>query len=64
MANFLLPILAFDPEKRPTAGQCLHHPWIDPGPRRLQVVVGMGNIAINADSQGQPKEAGVLPDEV
>lgn len=33
MADFLLPILDFDPEKRPTAAQCLTHPWISAGPR-------------------------------
>ncbi|KAM3399009.1 serine/threonine-protein kinase SRPK [Capsicum galapagoense] len=28
MADFLVPILDFVPEKRPTAAQCLSHPWI------------------------------------
>lgn len=28
MAEFLVPILDFVPEKRPTAAQCLLHPWI------------------------------------
>ncbi|KAL5975056.1 hypothetical protein ACLOJK_031732 [Asimina triloba] len=28
MADFLVPILDFVPEKRPSAGQCLTHPWI------------------------------------
>ncbi|KAI3808346.1 hypothetical protein L1987_24295 [Smallanthus sonchifolius] len=27
-AEFLNPILDFDPEKRPTAQQCLQHPWL------------------------------------
>lgn len=36
MADFLVPILDFVPEKRPTAAQCLLHPWISPGPRQLQ----------------------------
>lgn len=27
-ANFLNPILDFAPEKRPTAQQCLQHPWL------------------------------------
>ncbi|PKA61117.1 Serine/threonine-protein kinase AFC1 [Apostasia shenzhenica] len=26
-SDFLRPLLDFDPEKRPTAGQCLEHPW-------------------------------------
>ena len=33
MADFLVPILDFVPEKRPTAAQCLTHPWLDAGPR-------------------------------
>ncbi|XP_028789989.1 serine/threonine-protein kinase SRPK [Neltuma alba] len=36
MADFLVPILDFVPEKRPTAGQCLLHPWINAGPRLLE----------------------------
>ncbi|KAF5747843.1 serine/threonine-protein kinase SRPK isoform X1 [Tripterygium wilfordii] len=76
MTDFLLPILDFVPEKRPTAAQCLLHPWINAGPRLLEpsttpkenqtldsvkkkrekdereaMEVGMGNIAINADSE-------------
>lgn len=35
MADFLVPILDFVPEKRPTAAQCLSHPWITGGPRHL-----------------------------
>lgn len=27
-ADFLRPILDFAPEKRPTAQQCLQHPWL------------------------------------
>lgn len=36
MADFLIPILDFDPEKRPTAAQCLLHPWINAGPNNLE----------------------------
>jgi serine/threonine-protein kinase SRPK3 len=36
MADFLRPILDFDPEKRPTAAQCLSHPWFIAGPRTLE----------------------------
>ena len=36
MADFLIPILDFAPEKRPTAAQCLGHPWISAGPRLLE----------------------------
>ncbi|KAL2511165.1 ser/arg-rich protein kinase 4 [Abeliophyllum distichum] len=35
MADFLVQILDFVPEKRPTAAQCLNHPWISAGPKRL-----------------------------
>ncbi|KAL6894085.1 hypothetical protein ACP4OV_008183 [Aristida adscensionis] len=36
MADFLVPILDFVPEKRPTAAQLLQHPWLDVGPLRRQ----------------------------
>ncbi|KAJ1419478.1 Serine/threonine-protein kinase, active site [Sesbania bispinosa] len=36
MTDFLVPILDFVPEKRPTAGQCLLHPWMNAGPRLLE----------------------------
>uniref|UniRef100_A0A7N0V3R7 non-specific serine/threonine protein kinase n=1 Tax=Kalanchoe fedtschenkoi TaxID=63787 RepID=A0A7N0V3R7_KALFE len=32
LVSFLVPILDFVPEKRPTAAQCLLHPWIARGP--------------------------------
>ncbi|XP_050380383.1 uncharacterized protein LOC126797723 [Argentina anserina] len=36
LTEFLVPILDFVPEKRPTAAQCLLHPWINAGPRLLE----------------------------
>lgn len=36
MADFLVPILDFVPEKRPSAAQLLNHPWINTGPRLRQ----------------------------
>ncbi|KAL5580188.1 hypothetical protein UlMin_012630 [Ulmus minor] len=36
LADFLVPMLDFVPEKRPTAAQCLTHPWICAGPRLLE----------------------------
>ncbi|KAK9126526.1 hypothetical protein Scep_015372 [Stephania cephalantha] len=36
MADFLVPILDFVPEKRPTAAQCLQHSLISSGPRLLE----------------------------
>ncbi|VVB16798.1 unnamed protein product [Arabis nemorensis] len=35
MQDFITPILEFVPEKRPTAAQCLTHPWMNPVPRLL-----------------------------
>lgn len=34
LADFLVPILDFVPENRPTAAQCLNHPWFTGGPSR------------------------------
>ena len=42
-AEFLSPILEFAPEKRPTAQQCLEHPWMN--------VVSTQNNADNVESQ-------------
>ncbi|KAK7312620.1 hypothetical protein VNO77_36607 [Canavalia gladiata] len=36
MVDFLVSILDFVPEKRPTAAQCLSHPWISAGARTLE----------------------------
>ncbi|XP_030958303.1 serine/threonine-protein kinase spk-1 [Quercus lobata] len=36
LAEFLVPLLDFVPEKRPTAAQCLSHRWISAGPRLLE----------------------------
>ena len=36
MVDFLIPLLDFVPDKRPTAAQCLSHPWISAGPRTLE----------------------------
>lgn len=29
LAEFLCPLLSFEPDKRPTAQQCLQHPWLN-----------------------------------
>ncbi|CAI9111920.1 OLC1v1012264C1 [Oldenlandia corymbosa var. corymbosa] len=34
-AEFLLPMLDFEPLKRPTAAQCLSHPWMNNVPRPI-----------------------------
>ena len=33
LADFLVPILDFAPEKRPTAAECLNHSWFTGGSR-------------------------------
>lgn len=42
MADFLLPLLDFAAEKRPTAAQCLQHPWFNAGPLTLQPLLTSG----------------------
>ncbi|XP_010526854.1 PREDICTED: SRSF protein kinase 2-like [Tarenaya hassleriana] len=48
-AEFLCPILDFAPEKRPTARQCLQHPWLNnlgTNERTEQVSTQMSNLQI------------------
>lgn len=57
-SGFLCPLLDFTPEKRPTAAQCLQHPWLktkDPNPtseNRAAAVgklgTGMSKLQVNA----------------
>ncbi|KAL9225591.1 hypothetical protein vseg_001496 [Gypsophila vaccaria] len=57
MAEFLLTILEYAPDKRPKAAECLTHPWIDPGPRLLEPsVASVQPQACNSDSNGNEKE--------
>ncbi|CAN8301029.1 unnamed protein product [Cochlearia groenlandica] len=46
MQDFITPILEFAPDKRPTAAQCLTHPWLNPVPKSLKP----------SPSQQKPKE--------
>ncbi|XAR60074.1 Non-specific serine/threonine protein kinase [Bertholletia excelsa] len=55
MADFLIPILDFVPEKRPTAAQCLSHPWITAGPRLLEPCL-LGSLPQAADSAASDKK--------
>ncbi|XP_022995742.1 serine/threonine-protein kinase SRPK-like isoform X2 [Cucurbita maxima] len=48
MADFLVPLLDFSPEKRPTAAQCLSHPWLNSVPRILE--------SSGSTHQNQPKD--------
>lgn len=61
MSDFLVSILDFVPEKRPTAGQCLLHPWMNAGPRLLEPSVPSSNHnpgaeAANSDQKNKDKD--------
>ncbi|KAK6924580.1 Protein kinase domain [Dillenia turbinata] len=53
-SEFLCPLFDFAPEKRPTAQQCLQHPWMNQGnsphkePVEENLDVGMSNLQIKA----------------
>ncbi|KAG6763129.1 SRSF protein kinase 2 isoform X1 [Populus alba x Populus x berolinensis] len=64
--NFLVPLLDFVPEKRPTAAQCLSHPWITAGPRLLEPSMPSfkheakdGNISETEKDEREAMEAGI-----
>lgn len=68
MADFLVPLLDFVPEKRPTAAQCLSHPWITSGPHLREPAIPLvqqqttdGNITGNKreNSEREAMEAAV-----
>ncbi|OIW21565.1 hypothetical protein TanjilG_06307 [Lupinus angustifolius] len=50
LTDFLVPILDFVPEKRPTAGDCLLHPWMNAGSRLLEPSVPSSNHNRAADA--------------
>lgn len=58
MADFLVPILDFVPEKRPTAAQLLQHPWLDVGPLRQQpkTLPDLAQSSVDGVSEKQKKE--------
>ncbi|XP_068639895.1 uncharacterized protein [Aristolochia californica] len=48
-AEFLCPLLDFAPEKRPTAAECLKHPWLniqDPNPVDDKKDIGMQTVEV------------------
>ncbi|XP_011018861.1 PREDICTED: SRSF protein kinase 3-like isoform X2 [Populus euphratica] len=55
MTEFLIPILDFVPEKRPTAAQCLLHPWINAGPNVLEQS-GQNQALESLDSEKKKRE--------
>lgn len=57
LADFLIPILDFVPEKRPTAAQCLLHPWIRSGPRLLEPSIQyQAADTVNSETKKRDKE--------
>ncbi|KAL8472527.1 hypothetical protein ACS0TY_029654 [Phlomoides rotata] len=50
LADFLCPMLDFEPEKRPTAQQCLQHPWLNIGDQQDEV---------NSESSVEKVNAGI-----
>lgn len=65
LADFLVPIFDFVPEKRPTAAQCLNHPWITRVSRNLGSVVPCetdnknleNNMAVQNNTEKDEREA-------
>ncbi|KAM6568682.1 hypothetical protein CsatB_016667 [Cannabis sativa] len=57
MTEFLVPILDFVPQKRPTAAQLLLHPWINAGPRLLEP-----SITITSDGN-QAEDSAIIDDK-
>ncbi|KAK3146087.1 hypothetical protein QOZ80_3BG0261460 [Eleusine coracana subsp. coracana] len=55
MSDFLVPVLDFVPEKRPTAAQLLQHPWLNVGPLRQQPVT-LPDPSVDGVSEKQRKE--------
>ena len=64
LTDFLVPLLDFVPQKRPTASQCLLHPWINAGPRLVEPSVESngkqaadGAILENKKTENEEREA-------
>ncbi|KAK4755253.1 hypothetical protein SAY87_009010 [Trapa incisa] len=57
LSDFLVPILDFVPEQRPSAAQCLLHPWINAGPNLLEPSVPVDrNAAADSMSSGKTEK--------
>lgn len=56
MADFLVPLLDFVPEKRPTAAQCLNHPWITGGPQHHPVPSASSSLLTPTEDGSSEKE--------
>ncbi|CAI9105512.1 OLC1v1004443C1 [Oldenlandia corymbosa var. corymbosa] len=61
LADFLLPILDFVPDKRPTAAQCLSHSWMNNVPRHI--APSSGKTSIPALENGSAREKKKEKDE-
>lgn len=55
-ADFLTQILDFVPEKRLTAAQCLHHPWINGGPRQITPSIKLKEVDNNGPETKTEKD--------
>ncbi|KAK4348434.1 hypothetical protein RND71_031189 [Anisodus tanguticus] len=56
MSDFLVPILDFVPEQRPTAAQLLLHPWINAGPRLLEPTQSKAIDTLNSEQTKKQNE--------
>ncbi|KAJ4841782.1 hypothetical protein Tsubulata_010527 [Turnera subulata] len=56
MADFLVPLLNFVPDKRPTAAECLSHPWITAGPRLLEPSMPRDQQQISSENKQEKDE--------
>ncbi|GAA0183679.1 hypothetical protein LIER_31050 [Lithospermum erythrorhizon] len=56
MADFLIPMLDFVPDKRPTAAQCLNHPWFNLGPRRLTPSIADSSVQTRENGSAEKRE--------
>ncbi|KAL8140384.1 hypothetical protein V2J09_006405 [Rumex salicifolius] len=57
MAEFLTPLLNFAPDKRPTAEQCLDHPWISASRSQTQVLNATQSAHIESETDVVEKMA-------
>ncbi len=58
-AKFLCPLLDFEPENRPTAQQCLQHPWLNiKGQNQTEVKSESGMEKVNVGMRNLQVKAG------
>lgn len=47
--DFLIPLLDFNPQRRATAQECLHHPWLAPASTGEEVLLPSGEVVGEGD---------------